>query len=232
MSVHDEIAANVKQLVHGWYERIEYKIRVHDAECADDIAECDCPTEQRVKRVAHAGLLAQLKDYAENGDPGPRDGAERGSPNKGGSRPPGPMQGFNLLDEITCEAAMLADTALTDTRGDRSYALRPVGRILDMLVMMARDLGDEHAELLAAIRHETREWVRRARRVLAHDEQAALLPQTVCGGCGGALVLGGGPGAAVRCIGGQDRTSCGVEYKRGDWLALYEQTRGEPDGTA
>jgi hypothetical protein len=224
----DEIQANYELLVRGWTESIDYrvKIAVHNPGCANKEEgveiECACPTvvENRAKGIKHAGLLEQLRSFALDGDPGHRDECERGAPNKPGSRPPGMMAGFHLLDEITCEANMLYDQVLIDIGNHREYALISFPGVLSRMVRVSQDCEQGRPETVRAIREGFRKWVKDARRVLSHEERASLLADTVCGECGGGLAA---YRTTVKCIGSPDTPSCGVVYGKDDWLDLLGQ---------
>ncbi|MGW6255427.1 hypothetical protein [Streptomyces sp. NPDC055085] len=223
MSVLNDIEDNIRQLTEGWQEHIDYKIRIHTEGCGT--RECDCPIELRGKTIRHHSLLRQLRDYAEDGDPGPQDdNGSVGNHNKSTSRPPGRVQGFHLLDEITVEAIYLFDRILCEMGLDRTRALRTgLDSILFAMRQDLRDHQDDYPHLLDEAREGTRDWVRRARQLLAHDERPEPLPGMVCGGCGGGLKLRKTPQPAVRCVGSLAAGPCGVEYPHTEWLALYEQ---------
>lgn len=206
-----EIEHDVVLLKEGWDERIEFRVCVGGE------------FEIRVNTVRMAGLLDQLRNYSRDGDPGPASGAQRGSPNKAGSRPPGRVGGFVLLDEITCEAAYWLDRILTVTGQDRTQGLKAMPGLLDAIVLECQRIEDTNPGLVADVACVTREWVRRARFLLAHEPGTAMFAGTVCGDCGGALAVSRDAASAtsVRCIGGPAVAGCGRRYERGQWLDLY-----------
>ncbi|MEU3052247.1 hypothetical protein [Streptomyces griseus] len=221
----DEIQANYDLLVRGWIESIDYRVKIpiHNEGCANKEEgveiECACPTviENRAKGIKHAGLLEQLRSFALDGDPGHRDDCERGAPNKPGSRPPGMMAGFNLLDEITCEANMLYDQVLIDIGNHRELALVAFPGVLSRMTRVAQDCEQSKPDTVREIRMHFAKWVRDARKVLSHDERASLLANTLCGECGGGLAA---YRDTVKCIGTPEASSCGVVYGKEDWLDL------------
>ncbi|MFD8117065.1 hypothetical protein [Streptomyces microflavus] len=212
----EEISDLVKQLNRGWREKVHYRINITLKN------EMGVTTEERAKTVAHPGLLAQLKEFEQNGDNGPRDGAERSAPNKPGSRPPGNMRGFHLLDEISVEVIRFTEDCYLNLSGPAENALCSVDELLDQLQRMAFNYADTQPEMVEEIRVRLRKWVRTCRLALSHDLRETMLADTVCGECGGALAVGKGEVTDVRCIGTPEAPSCGLRYKREDWLALLE----------
>lgn len=210
-----EIEHNVSLLRDGWDERVEYRVRINGE------------FEDRANTVRMAGLLAQLKTYADDGDPGPANGAQRGSPNRGGSRPPGAVGGFLLLDEITGEINSWADRLLSETGEDRTLALGSVGEVLAQIVYECQRLEETHPGLVKDVADATRQWVIRARRLLAHDQGQVLFQGSSCGDCGGALAVAreAATATAVRCVGDGFGGGCGMRYERDQWMDLYRAGR-------
>ncbi|OII61192.1 hypothetical protein BJP40_06600 [Streptomyces sp. CC53] len=203
-----EIERNVAALKDGYDERIEYRIRVNG------------DFEERANTVRMAGLLEQLRKVAIEGGRSPAGRAARRPPNKPGSQPPGRTDGLTLLDEITGEVYYWVDRVLMESGRDRTLGLSPMPALLDALVAETRLLEDTHPALVADIADATRTWVRRARRLLGHDESYVMLEERVCGECGGALAVARDASTAVRCVGSPDGGGCGARYERDTWLGL------------
>ncbi|MFF8831354.1 hypothetical protein [Streptomyces sp. NPDC015131] len=206
-----EIEQNVALLVNGWEERIEYRVKVSGQ------------LEERANTVRMAGLLEQLRKHTGTTQNGR---AERGSPNKPGSRPPGSTTGFMLLDEITAEAGYWTDRVLIERGLDRTWALRPMPDLLLFMRDETRRLEETHPGLVADIAAATRAWVRDARRLLSLDARTVMIAGTVCGECGGGLAVADDASTAVRCIGHPGTAACGVRYERHEWLGLLEAQGG------
>ncbi|WP_146132522.1 hypothetical protein [Streptomyces solincola] len=219
--LQEEIDGLVDQLIRGWTERIHYRVAV-PTDCAHINCKCVAATEARAQTITHAGLLDQLKLFQQQGDPGPRDGAERGAPNKPGSRPPGNMKGFHLLDEISVEIMSFGQECAERAGYGPDVALVSVAGNLGNIRRLSTSAYDRDELLAYDIRNRLRGWVRRCRLALAHDQPDEMLADTVCGECGGGLAVGRGAETDVRCVGTPEQPPCGVRYGRQDWVALLE----------
>lgn len=213
MSLVRDIERNVILLRDGWEEKVEHRVRVNGH------------LEARANTVRMAGLLDQLREYAIDGDPGPDNRAQRGSPNKAGSRPPGRVGGFILLDEINSEAEYWAERLLRET--GRELSVMPAPAHLGVLLDECRRLEETHPGLVGDVAAATREWVRKARKLLAHDDGQVMFAGTVCGDCGGGLAVQreAATATAVRCVGGPEAQGCGARYEREQWLELLGERR-------
>lgn len=232
MSTLDNINTNLCHLVKGWDESIDYRVKIwlHHEWCANRepgvVVECECPTvfENRAKTINHDGYLTQLRNFAEEGDSGPASTAERMPPNKPGSRPPGRMQGFNLLDEITSEAYSLADRVMAEIGMDATYVLVDLNNLLARLAIEARKREETIPTITRDIRDAFRKWVRDARKVLSYDLPEQMLADTVCGECGGGLAASTG---SVRCAGTPASAPCGTVYDKHTWVSLLQEVPDE-----
>lgn len=99
------VALLTEQLVNGFDERIEYAltVRTHTEDCPRERpmwAECGCPetTEQRVKTVRHAPLIAQLSAAVFEPATGPDNGGR--SATRVESSMPGNLDALDLIEEI------------------------------------------------------------------------------------------------------------------------------------
>lgn len=197
----------VQQLTRGWDEpHVEHAVIINGA------------TELRARTVRHPGLLAQLDAASKHQNTPTAGPATRARP---GSRPPGNMAAFTLLDDISRQARdllreMRAELGRTPTQehwGSTTAALTG-------LIPACLALEPHRPETARYAVRETRCWVRRARVVLGHEKPTSVLRDTVCGECGGALVVAADATTDVRCIGTPDTLSCGTVYERWRWLEL------------
>ncbi|MFF7774941.1 hypothetical protein ACFZCG_10965 [Streptomyces tanashiensis] len=118
---------NCKVLGAGWKERIDYTLPVvyHNlgtcSRANNRKPRCDCPVrpEERTKYITRESLLEQLRPYQQNRDTGRNPKSERGAPRvKTPGRPPGNLDGFFTLDEITCDAYSTLGTDEDDATRD------------------------------------------------------------------------------------------------------------------
>lgn len=234
--MHDveKIRELFSQLVSGWPEHIEYaeRITVHSQICRAariPAGACPCPhvIEKRARTIRHAPLVAQLQTAASQTlAAGSGDGG-RPAPNKPGSRPPVHLAPLALLDDITAEVHYWHDVL----RMECGYEVSAIhsGRVASVLMNMlplVEKLAHERPSVVAQVHDAARKWVRDARLLLGHDQKQALLPDTVCGECGGGLIVAKDASTSVRCIGAADSGGCGTEYTRARWLELAAESGG------
>lgn len=225
------IEENIKQLTTGWQEKIEYDkpVKYHQGGCADGTG-CACPVvnEKRSKYIRHKPLLEQLREYARHVDLGAEPQAERGSPNKSGSKPPASMAGFHALDEIHIEAYSLTDRVMRESGRSKTFGVdyKKLAAMLDQLPYQCRQIVTDYPHLVGDILAATGKWVDMAKRVLGFKTSEVMFRDTVCGECGGALLVGRDPNKTdVRCGGTPSTPSCGTKYPMSQWLELYEKGR-------
>lgn len=203
----ERLHRSVDMLVNGWHERIEYRVRIGDA------------VEDRAKRIRHSALLVQLHELSLQRSSGSNNG---GSTNKPGSRPPLNMAPLDLIDTITEEAQQQYHDLCTQVNGKAPTLMRrrPVTQTLHNLVAVAMTCEVSLHECARVAQM----WVRKSRVMLGYDQPQALLKDTVCGTCGGALVVATDASTDVRCIGNSgDAHGCGQVYPRWQWLQLLAQ---------
>lgn len=224
----EKIRDNCALLTHGWQEKIEYKVPVtyHTTGCEQNVG-CTCPVtnEARARTVKHPGLLNQLEEFQQHrdSDRGPR--AERGAPHAGGSRPPGELGGFLTLDEIVAEVYTVVDRVLDEGGRDRSYAACSIRDVLNGLAYQMEQIERDRPDLVHDIIRATDRWVAKAKASLRLTVASATLADTVCGNCGGGLVVAWDNSTDVACAGTPAAPPCGETYPMSEWLSLYERGR-------
>lgn len=194
-------------LVNGWPERIEYRVRIGDN------------VESRAKTIRHAALLVQLAEAAHSKSGGNNGGS---NPNKAGSRPPLNTAPLDLIDTITEQAQYHYHELCTQANGKAPTLVRkrPVSQTLHNLACVASTCDVSLRECARAAQM----WVRKARVMLGYEKPQVLLRDTVCGTCGGALIVATDASTDVRCIGNSgDTHGCGQVYPRYSWLDLLEE---------
>lgn len=219
----EAITEIVGEFVDGWRERIEYMkwVQNHDTECGRKRSEmaqgelrhytCRCPRrlEARAESRRQHSLLDQLRRMDRCERHGATDG--RAPASKPGSRPPGNLDPLDLLWEVhglTFSAHTWAGVS------PRSGPLEGAMRALVSLSMDAQAREDVHTGL--------RRLRRQARLVIGYDVPWQMLDGTVCGVCGGGLIVASDASSHVRCIGTADADSCGKIYYRWQWVALLD----------
>lgn len=205
----ERLGQSVQMLVNGWSERIEYKVRINDV------------IEARAKSVRHNALLAQLHEAALHGTS--NGSSNGGSTNKPGSRPPLNMAPLNLVDSITEQAQYHYHSLCTmvNAKPPSLMRKRPVIQTLHHIVVTALN-AHEYPQEVREVTRAAQMWVRKSRVMLGYEKPHVLLKDTVCGTCGGALVVASDASSDVRCIGTNAGPSCGQVYPRYQWLDLMQ----------
>lgn len=212
----ETLRANTEQLCSGWSEKIEYSIMMNRQ------------IERRARTIRHPSLIHDLRKHIGV----PRKGVkcERSAPNKPGSRPPGDMSALYLLDEITVEAEYLRTRIRQENGLGHPETTPEVVELLAGLVEPLAWLEAAHPDLLRMAAGNSTGWVRRARLLLGYDQPRATLRDTVCGDCGGQLVVAADASSDVLCVGDSLKPACGRVYQQGQWLSLARQNfRGGVD---
>jgi hypothetical protein len=160
--------------------------------------------EARARSMRQLGLIDQLTGEVSGYAP-VSTGARWGQP---GSRPPGTL---DLLDLVHHIDAYLAAQA-THGRG-RLERLRS-------LVTIATNRGPDWTQDTC---HDLRRFRKTARIMLQYDVPAVPLRDTVCGDCGGTLVVAVNADSDVRCVGTSEQVSCGMIYERWRWVDLLPE---------
>jgi hypothetical protein len=78
---------------------------------------------------------------------------------------------------------------------------------------------DAH-DLLLELRRDLQKYVKRARLLLGYDVPMKEIAGTVCGECGGTLIVADDASSDVICVGSLDTESCGRRYDHTEWIAL------------
>ncbi|MCX4912830.1 hypothetical protein [Streptomyces sp. NBC_00687] len=147
-------------------------------------------------------------------------GGDGASGDKPHSNPPGNQEALDLLmaikaDAASCFAALREH--LYPTHPQRAVDTVTALRTLPDWCAMAGG-----AEVAGNVREVLRKHVRTARIVLGYDTRQHMLADTVCGDCGGALIVADDASTDVRCIGSPDTPPCGTRYYRWQWIDLLE----------
>jgi hypothetical protein len=159
--------------------------------------------EQRAASVRQRGLIEQLSADL-NGYPISSPGSRSG---KAGSRPPATLDLLDLVHAI--DVYLVAQCVVARTRPER----------LRSLVSTATIRGDEWTRETC---RDLRRFIKTARIYLGYDVPARPLRDTVCGGCGGTLVVAVDADSDVRCVGTDEVPSCGTIYPKWQWIDLLE----------
>lgn len=209
----DDIRELYSQLLAGWSEHVEYAIKVGGN------------TEKRAKTVRHPALVAELQAAATETLTVKAGGGGRGSASKAGSRPPLDLTPLALLDDVRAEAVALHDELVLAVTGvfpplvnDKSL---PV--LLHNVVAMLGQVQHTKPGVVNRAHRYARRWVRQSRLALGHDQRHVMLRSSVCGGCGGALMVAPDASTDVRCVGYPDgEGGCGTVYERAHWIELWQ----------
>ena len=235
MNVVNRIEENCKLLYDGWRDRVEYKtpVKYHTTECAK-LAYCDCPTkdETRVRTVKRPSLLDQLKEYGANKDADLGPKAARGAPRVKTPKMHPELNGFLTLDEITCDAYMLLDRIFEDAGRDRTWLSMPLKAILQGLPYQVSQFAGQRPDLVRDIDRALCRWIAKAKATLSLTVSDAMFGDTVCGNCGGGLVVAWDNSSAVKCVGTPSAPPCGETYPMEDWVALYEGRKTTREGSS
>lgn len=235
MTDAEYIASLAAQLADGWEERIEYHVNIkrHSLLCQTlSLAmppgkrkhyECDCDevTESRAQTVQCASLIDQLQEALT--EPVSVSGGGGAAGDKPHSNPPGNQEALELLHDVKRDA--------WDCYGALHYALYPAHELRrPSLVNALRTLPDWSAmaaeselyDLVCSVKETLRKLVRSARIVLGYDTPQRMLADSVCGECGGALIVASDASTDVRCVGTPEAEPCGTIYRRWQWIELLE----------
>lgn len=192
MDAEERLADLVSEFVHGFSERVEYHVRVGGH------------LEARAASVRQPGLLTQLLDEVSGYSPvalGERWGQK-------GSKPPGTLDYMDLVHQIDGYLDQQLGR-MTRTREGRMCALVSVS-------------GIRGPEWTNGTIRDLRRYRKTARIMLQYDTPSVSLRDTVCGECGGTLVVAVNVDSDVRCVGNEERVSCGMVYERWRWVDLLE----------
>ncbi|MFJ4828417.1 hypothetical protein ACIP79_00525 [Streptomyces sp. NPDC088747] len=230
------IASLVGQLAAGWEERIEYQVPIkrHAKLCSVMQAamaparrkhyQCECPEqfEARARTVQLPSLIDQLQEAIA--EPVSMHGGDGASGAKPHSNPPGNQEALDLLLSVKSDAYesyLVLRRALYPTHAAQGHP--PVVSALRALPdWCAMASEDGHGELVCEVKERLRKRVRSARIVLGYDTPQRMLADSLCGECGGALIVADDASTDVRCIGTPDAAPCGTRYYRWQWIELLE----------
>lgn len=199
-----ELYRSIDALTVGFSEPIEYVVEVNGVREA-----------RRVMRRYDA-LLSQLEaagvEPLQSRAPGPGGGG------KPGSRPPINEAYVNCIERIHEGAQDV--WAVLNSEGARYHG--PLAHLLVSIKICVGSHAEEYAwhDRTVTAWREARSWVHDARVLLGYESRKTTLADTVCGQCGGTLVVAVDATSDVRCIGTQDSDPCGMVYGRLDWVSL------------
>lgn len=203
------IEQTIGELCSGWYDKIEYGVKVGD------------DTEKRAKRVRHPALLAQLARVSTGGA-ATGDKCERTAPNKPASRPPGDMRGVELLDQIHQESLYCYNLILAHE--GREPMIVSTGTVAILRNIVAGLESVEHQpKITREIAGCALRWRTTARTILGYEKPLKMLDSVTCGDCGGALGVTDGETITVWCVGTPHAAPCGKTYPQNSWLGLLER---------
>lgn len=239
MTPAEQVADFVGQLLDGWEERLEYGVLIqqHGPLCrlwraAISPARrkhygCECPQalEGRARSAAQLPLIVQLQEAVT--EPIASGGGEGGATDKPHSVAPGNQEALDLLLRVTQSAIGHYQRLRMELYPDHGPAIRINGpnalrQIADWCAMASDGTVECGYELVCEVKDDLRKLVRSARIILGYDSPQRMLAQTVCGDCGGALIVADDATSDVRCIGTPDAAPCGNRYYRWDWINLLE----------
>lgn len=198
----EEMRQHVDALVYGFSEHIDFVVEVRGG------------YERRGCVRRFDSLLSQL--WTNSITPLAVSGQSSGSsPNKAGSRSPVNQVYADLIDTIHEQA----NDAWSLLEGESSPPCALPVLLGELHSAVARCPVDNAGAAHQVVRMAA-EWVRRARVALGYETRTVQLADSVCGQCGGTLVVAADASTDVRCIGTSAAESCGMVYGRMQWLAL------------
>jgi hypothetical protein len=197
---------HVDALVWGFNEHIDYVVEVKGMNGTH--------YERRGAVRRCEGLLAQLwtnsiTPLQSRAQSGP------GSPNKAGSRSPLNDRYADLIDTIHEQAR-----EVWATLEDPEAIPGPLPLLLAELAASVDRQCEERPNACKTAAHRAGAWVRSARITLGYETRQVQLTDSVCGRCGGTLIVAADASTDVRCIGTDDEPACGMVYGRAEWLSL------------
>lgn len=78
----------------------------------------------------------------------------------------------------------------------------------------------EAHDLIMDLRRDLQQYVHRARLLLGYDVPMRMLADTVCGECGGGLMVADDASSDVICVGSPSTERCGRRYDHTEWIQL------------
>ncbi len=239
MTPAQQVADLVAQLLDGWEEHIEYQVAVrsHGPLCRVWRAaisparrkhyHCECPEhlEGRAKSAWQSPLMDQLQEAVT--EPTATGGGEGGATDKPHSVAPGNQEALDLLLRVSQVAIGHYQRLRTELYPDHRGGFRNTGpnalrQVVDWCAMASDGTVECGYELVCEVKEDLRRLVRTARIILGYDSPQRMLAETVCGDCGGALIVAEDATSDVRCIGTPDTASCGTRYLTWQWIDLLE----------
>lgn len=201
--VTEEIRSLVEQLTRGFNEHVDYVVDLHGTRHA------------RTAIRHYEGLLTQLE--ANSTMPLQSRAQGSGGGGKPKSRPPLNTVYSDMRDTIH-EGALTAWVLLYE---DRAWPIALPALLEELQRGVALNCGDSFYEC-ATIAGMARKWVHDARVLLGYESRKVVLADTVCGECGGALMVAVDATSDVRCAGTPATESCGTVYGRLEWISLLQ----------
>jgi hypothetical protein len=199
---HVSFRESYNALVNGFSEPVEYVVTVNGQREA----------RRAVRR--YDGLLRQLAEQSTT--PLPSRGQNGPGGGKAGSRPTMNMVYANAVDTIE-ENAWIAWELLCGPGYNSEWGL---SLLLAHLYDHVKGYADERPDECATVARMARKWVHDARVLLGYESRKVTLADTVCGECGGTLVVAIDATSDVRCIGTASAEPCGMVYGRLEWVSL------------
>lgn len=239
MTPAEYVASLVGQLVDGWEERIEYHVNIQTHVTLCQIRrsamspakrkhhQCGCPlhTEARARSSIQSPLMDQLQEAVT--EPTVTGGGEGGATDKPHSVAPGNQEALELSLRVSQAAIRHYQQLRAALYPDHAPGIRVSGpnalrQIADWCAMAGDGTVECGEDLVCEVKEDLRKLVRSARIILGYDSPQRMLESTVCGTCGGALIVADDASTDVRCIGTPDAPSCGTRYYRWQWIDLLE----------
>lgn len=201
-----DVVEDVRQSVHalttGFSESVEYVVVVNGVR------------EARRSTRKYDGLIEQLS--LNSTTPLQSRAGVGGGGGKPGSRPPINQVYANCIDTIH-EGAWIAWEVLCGPGYNSNWTLP---QLLALLWDRVTAYADERPEACETVARMARRWVHDARVLLGYESRKVVLADTVCGQCGGTLVVAVDATSDVRCTGTPDTDPCGMVYGRLEWISL------------
>ena len=199
--VVSDVRSSIDALTRGFSESVEYAVEVNGKR------------EARRTTRRHEGLIAQLELNSTTPLQSRVGGGGGGKP---GSRPPINQVYADMVDTIH-EQALIAHALLA--RDDDPVPI-VLGVILENLRLMVMTEYATKAHECGTVARMLNKWVHDARVLLGYESRKVVLADTVCGQCGGTLVVAIDATSDVRCVGTEEGDPCGMVYSRLEWVSL------------
>lgn len=195
-----DVQSAVAALTRGFAEPVEYVVEVNGIREA-----------KRTYR-RHEGLIAQLELNSTTPLQSRVGGGGGGKP---GSRPPINQVYADMVDTIH-EQALIAWGLVID----QDVCKRTLTSLIIGIGLLVETRCEEIPHDCGTVARMLNKWVHDARVLLGYESRKVVLADTVCGQCGGTLIVAIDATSDVRCIGTEAADSCGMVYNRLEWVSL------------